>query len=203
MERMKVYAKRLDIFFNIMQVVSIVAAVASAIALLLISAYFVFNLDAETIGTGYQMLDLGFAEFELADSFMPNKRIIIAIDAVEIAMSLILALLSRACIAHIRNLLVPMKDGLPFHTGAPARFKRLALLVLIAGITINCSKIINQQLLIRYYELSELFLSEKILAASFSYKVDHTCLLISGLLLLLSYIFSYGQSLQQLSDETI
>lgn len=203
MEKMKTIARRLDIFFRILQIMYTIAAVAAGVCLLLTAACFLFRLDPEMIGTGYNSLDLGFLELELAQAFAPDKHIVLAIAAAELAFTVPVALLGRACMAGVRRLLEPMKQGLPFHGTAASGLKRLALFSLIMGVLLNISGLVNHLLTNHFYNPAELFSSEKISAAILHFDLDFTFLVISGILLLLSYVFHYGQSLQQLSDETL
>lgn len=203
MDRMKKTAARLDVFFSVLQVLYVVAAVASGVALLMIAACLIFRFDPEKIGTGYNMLEIGFLELELSEGFAPDKFRVLGIGAVDMVAGVVLALLGRACVRCIRRLLAPMKEGLPFHESAAAGLRRLALLSLIIGVVLNGSEIANQLMTSRIYGLPELFLSDRIAAVAQHNGLDFNCLIVSGVLLLLSYVFRYGQSLQQLSDETL
>ena len=203
MDKMKKTAVRLDVFFQVLQVACIVAAAASGVALVMIVACLIFRFDPELIGTGYNVLDIGFLELEVAESFAPDKYRVLAIGAVDMAMSVILALLGRACTASVRRLLSPMKEGLPFHESAAACLRRLALLSLIIGVVLNASEIASQLLTEYIYGLEWLILGEKIIGMELHSKLKLSCLVVSGVLLLLSYVFRYGQTLQQLSDETV
>ena len=203
MDKMKKTAVRLDVFFQVLQVACIVAAAASGVALVMIIACLIFRFDPELIGTGYNVLDIGFLELEVAESFAPDKYRVLAIGAVDMAMGVILALLGRACTASVRRLLSPMKEGLPFHESAAACLRRLALLSLIIGVVLNASEIASQLLTEYIYGLEGLILGEKIIGMELHSKLKLSCLVVSGVLLLLSYVFRYGQTLQQLSDETV
>ena len=75
--------------------------------------------------------------------------------------------------------------------------------------TISCSSWENNCLLIEIYgqeisaDLHLLLLSEKITPVNFRYKIELGFLLVCAILLLLSYVFRYGEELQRLSDETL
>ena len=203
MNKLKSTARRLDGFFHVLQILYAIAAVASLIGLLLIAACFVFKLDPEQIGKGFQVLDIGTLEIELAKEYVPNKYSILTIAAEELIAAIILALLGRKCLTHIRRILSPMREGLPFHETAAANLRRIALLTLIIGIVINCSRFASCYMTDYIYKLEELFLNGKIIGISINQKLDLSYLVISGVMLLLSYVFRYGHSLQQLSDETL
>lgn len=203
MENMRKTASRLDKFFHVLEIACVVAAVAAGVGLLLIGASFIFKLDPEMIGSGYDMLDIGFADFRLAEGFVPDERGVLGIAAVDMAMAVVLALLGRAFVACVRRLLAPMREGRPFHGDAAGSLRRLAILSLVIGAALNISEIVNGLLTEHVYGLSDLLLSDRILEVQMHSKLDMSCLVVSGVLLLLSYIFRYGQELQQLSDETL
>lgn len=203
MENIKKNAKRLDIFFCVLQIACTVAAVAALVALILTGACFLFGLDPEQIGTGYNALDIGFLELELAPGFAPDPHSVLKIASVDLAAGFIAALLGRLAMKRIRGLLAPMKMGMPFHESVADNLKQLALLSLIIGVVLNATKLVNYLLTNHYYHLTELLTGEGILQVHIHQDLDLTFLVISGILLLLSYVFRYGQSLQQLSDETL
>ena len=53
------------------------------------------------------------------------------------------------------------------------------------------------------YDLPGLLISHKITHVGGMFQVDLTFLIYWAILLLLSYVFRYGEELQQLSDETL
>lgn len=53
------------------------------------------------------------------------------------------------------------------------------------------------------YDLPGLLLNEHITNVGINYSFDLTFVVSSAVLLLLSYVFSYGAKLQELSDETL
>ena len=203
MEQMKKIAGRLDVCVHVFKIMFTVAAVAALVGLLLIGACFAFDMNPEMIGTGYESLDLDFMELELAAEFAPEKHVVLAITAAELVMAVAAALLAGSGMGSVRRLLAPMKEGLPFQDAASSSLKRLALLSLILGAVLNLSELIKHLLIHRFYNLPGLLVGEKILSAQFQFDLDFSCLVISAVLLLLSYVFRYGQTLQQLSDETL
>lgn len=80
---------------------------------------------------------------------------------------------------------------------------RLAALSLVIGVVLNVSEVANRLLTEHVYGYAALFTGEKIAAVSVHNKLDLSRLVVSGVLVLLSCVFRYGQELQQLSDETL
>ena len=100
-------------------------------------------------------------------------------------------------------ILAPMKNGEPFHNTVSVQLGKIAKYVCALGIFMNLEKIISNILLVKAYDLHLLLLSEKVSHVEFMFVFDFSFLVVYGILLLLSYIFRYGEELQQLSDETI
>ena len=103
----------------------------------------------------------------------------------------------------IRAILAPMKNGERFHNDVSIHLKKISRYVCSLGIGLNLQKIIGNILLTKAYDLHLLLLSEKIPHVEFHFTLDLSFLLVSAILLLLSYVFRYGEELQQLSDETL
>lgn len=202
MDKMKSTARKLDVFFHILQVCSIVAAVASGVFLVLAAAVLVFGLDPNLIGTGYHELDVGFLKLTLNESVCPFEKQVLSIASVGLGLGCILALCIYRILACIRKILAPMKDGLPF-SNTFIHLRRLAVYTLVLGVVSNVSNIVELFLVDKTYHLTDLFLNEKILSAAVQYEFNLGFIAVSAVLFLLSYIFHYGQELQTLSDETL
>ena len=81
--------------------------------------------------------------------------------------------------------------------------KKLAKLSINLGILFNIIKLSEQIMTVFVYNLPGLLVSEKITRVTGMFSVDLTFLVYWAILLLLSYVFRYGEELQQLSDETL
>ena len=203
MEKLKQNANRLDKILYALEIACIVGAVAAGVGLLIIGAALLFQLDPQLIGTGYDSLDLGFLELELAQGYTPDPNLILGITAVELAMGIAVALIGKKCLMCVRKFVSPMKAGNCFHDTAADNLKSLAVYSLILGVAINVAEYIGH-LMVQYgYGLQALFVGEKITGVSFYYEPNLTCFGVAVILMFLSYVFRHGQSLQQLSDETL
>ena len=202
MEKMKSIAGELDVFFRVLQALCLAAAIAAGVGLLLIAACFLFDLDPDLIGRGYHELDVGFLELCLSEGFYPDQKKVLLIAAAGMFMGCAVALVLRACIGLIRKLLSPMMAGTPF-SNTHIYLRGLARYALILGILTNLSEGINLLIVNNVYNLSELFMSEKFTSVAIHYETDFSFIAVWAVLLLLSYVFRYGQELQNLSDETL
>jgi len=96
-----------------------------------------------------------------------------------------------------------MAKGEPFAGLVSGKLKQLAALSLVLGLAAEGLKMVGQAVTANMMDLQSLLMSEKIAGVSLNYEMDLTFLLVFALLRLLSYVFRYGEELQQLSDETL
>lgn len=203
MKDLKKTATILDRVLRIAAIAIKIVSIALVVSLGILAAGFLFDLPPQLVGTGYNHADLGFVTFTVSENYLPDHRIIWCEAATEMILSLICMVPAHFSVKAIRNILAPMKNGEPFHNTVSVNLNRLARYVCSLGIGLNLQKIISNILLTKAYDLHLLLLSEKISHVEFTFVFDFSFLAVAGVLLLLSYIFRYGEELQQLSDETL
>ena len=96
-----------------------------------------------------------------------------------------------------------MKEEKPFDSIVSTNLKKLARLSINLGILFNIIILSEQILTVFVFDLPGLLVGEKITHVSGMFHVDLSFLICWAALLLLSYVFRYGEQLQQLSDETL
>ena len=96
-----------------------------------------------------------------------------------------------------------MKEEKPFDAVVSTNLKKLAKLSITLGILYNIIILAEQVMTVFVYDLPQLLINEKIVHVDGMFQVDLTFLIYWAILLLLSYVFRYGEQLQQLSDETL
>ena len=203
---MKNLTKTATILDKICHILSIAIAIASVcmiVGLCILTAAFLFDLPPHMVGTGYEHADLGFVTLTVADAYLPDHRIIWGQLAVQMFLTLLCLIPAHFIAKSIRAILLPMKNGEPFHNTVSLHLSKIARYVCSLGIGMNLQVIISNILLTKAYGLHLLLLSEKIPHVKFFFTFDLSFLFVSGILLLLSYVFRYGEELQQLSDETL
>ena len=203
MKDLKKTALILDKVLYIASIAIKIVSVSLVVGLGILAAGFLFDLPPQLVGTGYNHVDLGFVTFTVTEAYLPDHRIIWMEVAMEMILSLICMVPAHFSVKAIRNILAPMKNGEPFHNTVSQNLNRLARYVCALGIGLNLQEIISNILLTKAYDLHLLLLSEKVSHAEFMFVFDLSFLAVSAVLLLLSYIFRYGEELQQLSDETL
>ena len=196
-------AKKLDKVLEIAHIVLGALAIACIVGVALIGVAYVMKWDPEMIGTDYENFDIGFLEITVADAYAPDKWLVLLQGAITLLVGCRLAYDSRRGVGYIREILQPMTEGNPFDSIVSTNLKKLARLSITIGILFNIILLSEQIMTVFVYDLPGLLLSEKIVHIGSMFKVDLTFLFCWAFLLLLSYVFRYGEDLQQLSDETV
>ncbi len=196
-------AKKLDKVFEITHIVLGALAIACIVGVALIAVAYILKWDPSRIGTGYENFDIGFLELTVAESCAPDKWLVLLQGAVTLLVGCRLAYDSRRGVGYIREILRPMTEEKPFDSIVSTNLKKLAKLSINLGILINIIKLFEQIMVVFVYDFPGLLISEKITHVGGMFSVDLTFLIYWAILLLLSYVFRYGEHLQQLSDETL
>ena len=203
MNNLSTTAKKLDKVLEIAHIVLGALAIACIVGVALIAVAWIFKLDPTMIGTGYENFDIGFLELEVAPSFAPDKWLVLLQGAISLLVGCRLAYDSRRGVGYVREILHPMIEEKPFDSIVSTNLKKLARLSINLGILCNIIILSEQIMTVFVYDLPGLLISEKILHVGGMFQVDLTFLIYWAALLLLSYVFRYGEELQQLSDETL
>ena len=196
-------ARKLDKVFEIAHIVLGALAIASIVGVALIAVAYIFKLDPQMIGTGYASFDVGFLELEVAEKYSPDKWLVLLQAAITLAAGCRLFYDGRKGVGYIREILRPMKEEKPFDRIVSTNLRKLARLSINLGILWNVIILAEQIMVIFVHNLPALLLSEKITHVGGMFNVDLTFLIYWAIFMLLSYVFSYGEGLQQLSDETL
>ena len=196
-------AKKLDKVFEIVHVVFGALAIACLVGVAIIGIAYVLKLDPAFIGTGYEKFDLGFVELEVAPAFAPNKWLVLAQAAFTLLVSCRLFYDGRRGVGYIREILKPMIAEKPFDSIVSTNLKKLARLSIVIGILWNINILAEQIMMVFVYGLPDLLIGEKILHITANFRIELSFLICWVILVLLSYVFRYGEQLQQLSDETL
>lgn len=179
---------------GIMEAAGIVCAIFAVLVLI---------FGEKMYDTGSISLDLGFVKLYLAEEYQTAPR--------PLQVYTIIGLLSVGAVCFgihygvklLRTILAPMKEGRPFTAEVPKNLRKIAWVVLIGGALIQIMGMIEGSVLILAYPMEEIFSSAAISRVEFAFTMDLNFVLVFCILMLLSYVFAYGQQLQQESDETL
>ena len=203
MNNLSTTAKKLDKVLEIAYIVLGALAIACLVGVALIGVAFVLRLDPEMIGTGYEAFDIGFLELTVAQAYAPGKWLVLLQGALTLIVSCRLVYAGRQGVGYVREILQPMTEEKPFDSIVSTNLKKLAKLSIHLGVLYNILLLIDQIMTVFVYDLPGLLISEKITHVGGMFHVDLTFLIYWAFLMLLSYVFRYGEQLQQLSDETL
>ena len=196
-------AKKLDKIFEIAHIVFGALMVAVLVFIALIGVGYVMGWDPALIGTPYETIEVGFLELEIAPAHAPNRWLVMGLTAFTLLVVFRVLYDGRRGIGYIREILKPMTEEKPFDTIVSTNLKRLAKLSIVIGILVNVIILAEQIVVVFLYDLPGLLISEKITHVTGMFEIDLSFLIYWAILMLLSYVFRYGESLQQLSDETL
>ena len=196
-------ASILDKILHILYIATMIGIVGCLVGLGIIAAGVLFDLPPHMIGTGFNTVSFGFLTFSLSEASLPDFHTILGWIAAEIGITLLCTFIARKMIASFRDILAPMKTGAPFHNIVSIRLRSLAKYTCILGVAMNFHDIASNILFETVYNLSSVILSDQVTHVTVTNVFDLSFLFIAAILLLLSFVFRYGEELQQLSDETL
>ena len=206
MERMQKIARIVDKVLLVLRIIVIIFAVLSGFVLLGMILRSIPNLD---IGINI-MSDFGLDDelkielikLKLADSylFIPHN-VTGVLECGTFFLSMFVFLYE---ISILKKVFHPMEQGSPFDGTVSREIRKVAWIQLgwwIFGIT--AGNAMYYAMFYKSVDLPSLFSPDKVVSCKFSPDMDVKSILVFALLMLLSYVFRYGEELQKLSDETL
>ena len=191
-------AKNFDTFAKVGDKIAVAAGIVCAVTAILTLIFGNKMFEAGTV-----TLDLDFVKFHLSsDTYVNMQFMKFYVCAATLGGSVLCFLLSYVCKV-LGVILAPMKMGRPFEKGTSKHLRKVGYAVLIGGLLSEVIGIIARVLLINAYSIDELFTSTAISKIEFVLTMNFDFVLIACVIFFLSYIFAYGQVLQQDSDETL
>jgi hypothetical protein len=196
-------SKKLEKVFGIAQTVLFALAVAAGAFAAMIVVGCIVGWDPGAFGEGNTLLEIGFLKIGIADSFLPSGEMLLLEAVVMLALCAVCFVIGHRGIRYIREILQPMSLGQPFNSVVSRNLRKLAWLGIYLGIAFNCVNIAEMLFAIFSYRILDLLSYIGAVQVTPTFTVDLGFLIYSALLFLLSYVFQYGEELQQLSDETL
>ncbi len=149
-------------------------------------------------------VSIGEVEFILKEPMAIEKSVFLK----EMSIALLGAgvLVAVACyITHIlRNILKPMIAGTPFDGTASKEIKKLGIILIVSELLASLESVIYNAANSFWTLDIHSLLPEEVSRINVTYNVlDGSIILTGVLVILLSYVFRYGEMLQQQADETL
>ena len=152
---------------------------------------------------GTVSLDLDYVKIHLAEEY----QVVTGLMKVYTILGLIAGCGLCFLLQHVMRLtleiLAPMKEGRPFEASAPESLRKIALWVLIGGAALQVVGIVERVILVQAFPMDAIFASAAVGKVEYVFGMDFGFMVLGAVILLLSYVFSYGKELQRLSDETL
>ena len=190
-------SKIIDRILRILQGFMIAFAAVSVIFIILSFAV------GEKIVRDASCIELGNLSLYLSESAIPDFPSLRRGIVIDLAAVIVMCAVGWYLLYVIRSILKPMKEGRPFESGIAAKVRKLALTTLIGGAVIEVSRIFGTIAELKAYDLALLLNPENVQKFTCNYSFNISFVVIAGILFFLSFVFQYGESLQQESDETL
>lgn len=206
MDKLMKTAKKLDTFFKVVQRIMKVTMIVMVCVLGVLTIDNIVNPGA-IIANGFYSVDIGKLTIKLTEGYSPKDNNIILIYAwIVMGIVAIAVVAIYYAIEQIRKILKPMSEGNPFHPTVSMNIRKVAYVSVILGILANIGSFIETFITLRMIESLNLLQHVQegtIQSVTTNYSFNLTFLVVFFILLLVSYIFRYGEELQQQVDETL
>lgn len=202
LKKMSKTAAKLGTFFKVVQKIILISEIVMICLLIALSIANAVNPNV-VISTNINEIDLGAITLEVEASIAPSNGTILRYAWFCAALAVAVGAIVWFALSCIRKILAPVAEGRPFHPDTAKELKKLAYLSLGLGVVDNVGSFAETFLALNVFGLDQLQQSQWIHSITINYTLELGCIVVFFLLLLMSYIFTYGAQLQQLSDETL
>lgn len=177
-----------------------------ALAGVIVAAIFIplTAILGEKIIASADTLTLGVISFHLIGG--PESYLVPTIKISIIIMLVCIVLEAAAAwyfLKVLRDILAPMKEGKPFASGNSGKIRKLGWTALIAGGVTELGRVVSDISNARAYQIERLFNPETVSSFSYNFGINLWFVVAALILFFLSYVFRYGEALQQEADETL
>lgn len=206
MDKLIKMAKKLDLFFKVLQRIIKICMIVVVCVLGALTIANMINPGA-IIANGSYSIDIGPITVKLMESYSPKDNNTLLMYAwIESGLGIIAAIAVYCALGQIRKIFQPMAEGHPFHPTVSVNIKKVAYVSLVLGLVANVVSFIETFKVITLIDNLRLFEYAKegiIQSVTTHYHMNLTFFVVFFILLLMSYIFRYGEELQQQVDETL
>ena len=201
MEKLKKTAHILSRIVRVLRGMCLGFGIAAAI-LMIIALFLPGNQFHLLVRSADTSISLGNVRLHLSSALEPNQSLRWSVCALLLLVTVGLGM--SACGLHLlHKILLPMSEGQPFNGSVSTDLKKLGWFSLAAVLSYTVFDAIGETLAITIFDLDQIFTSDLVTEYTVSHTINLSLLLIPVLLFILSYVFQYGEELQQQSDETL
>lgn len=206
MDKLMKTSKKLDTFFKVSQrIIKIAMIVAVGVVAVLTVANFV-NPDA-VIAEGYYSIDVGSVTINLTEGYSTeDNNMVLSYVWIVMGFAAAAGVAVYYALGQVRKILQPMTEGNPFHPTVSTNIRKIAYVSIVLGVIANVVFFLQSfgaVAMIEKIKLLDYVKEGTIQSITANSQIDLTFLVVFFILLLVSYIFRYGEELQQQVDETL
>ena len=173
-----------------------------SVALLIgLSLFYAFNKDVYNMLFGSIRIDYLQLTFN-DDSALSKDKMSIWLPLIFLITAIFVFIIYKA-VQTIESICTITMNHTPFDVRGSNHMKNLAKYILVGGIVFNILEVCRIMQFKQTINFDLLFNTKYVTQINFDIRLHLSFLVFAALIYLLSYIFRYGQELQQLSDETL
>lgn len=173
-----------------------------SVALLIgLSLFYAFNKDVYNMLFGSIRIDYLQLTFN-DDSALSKDKMSIWLPLIFLITAIFIFIIYKA-VQTIESICTITMNHTPFDVRVSNHMKNLAKYILVGGIVFNILEVCRIMQFKQTINFDLLFNTKYVTQINFDIRLHLSFLVFAALIYLLSYIFRYGQELQQLSNETL
>ena len=173
----------------------------SVVLLIGLSLFYAFNKDVYNTLFGSIRIDFLQLIFK-DDSALHKDSMSMWLPLIFLITAIFVFIIYKA-VQTIESICTIAMDHTPFDVRVANHIKNLAKYILAGGIVFNILEVCRVMYFKQIINFDLLFNTKYVTQINFGIRLHLSFLVFAALIYLLSYIFRYGQELQQLSDETL
>ena len=177
------------------------ACLISVALLIGLSLFYAFNKDVYNTLFGSIRIDYLQLTFN-DDSALSKDKMSIWLPLIFLITAIFVFIIYKA-VQTIESICTITMNHTPFDVSVSNHLKNLAKYILVGGIVFNILEVCRIMQFKQTINFDLLFNTKYVTQINFDIRLHLSFLVFAALIYLLSYIFRYGQELQQLSDETL
>jgi len=201
-EKAAATAVKLGKVLNALRKIALVCMIVIAALMTVLTVVNFVKPDA-VIGEGFNIIDIGPLTFELIPELAPSNGAVLGYAWVYAVLGIAAGTVIWLGLGYVGKILECISAGKPFRSETARCFKKLSWLCLAMGLIDNIAAAAESAALLKFFPLEKLTESGAITHITANIGFDLTFVIVFFLFMLMSYVFSYGEELQQLSDETV
>lgn len=173
----------------------------SVVLLIGLSLFYAFNKDV--YNTLFGSIRIDYLQLIFNDDLALNKdKMSMWLPLIFLITAIFVFIIYKA-VQTIESICTIAMDHTPFDVRVANHIKNLAKYILAGGIVFNILEVCQVMYFKQIINFDLLFNTKYVTQINFGIRLHLSFLVFAALIYLLSYIFRYGQELQQLSDETL